>query len=63
MRTGQKHRRFNRTGRMEEKLKEAVRSDNMEEVLTILDRLHRIGVSEGFAVEAARRFLNSRGRG
>jgi len=57
MRTGWKKPIRGKNDALERRLIGAVDAKNQEEVTTLLDRLHRRGVHEGFAIEAARRFL------
>jgi len=57
MRPGWKKSKGSRSERLEERLTRAIGERNGEKVRTLLDRLHRAGVHEGFAVDAAKQFL------
>jgi len=48
----------NKTATLEDKLIRAVDQKHEDKVRIYLDRLHRRGVHEGYAVEAAKKFLS-----
>ncbi|KPJ55268.1 hypothetical protein AMJ47_00080 [Parcubacteria bacterium DG_72] len=63
METIRKKNKLSSTERLERRLAEAIGFRDIKKVSTFLDRLHRTGVHEGPAVDAAREFLrNRRGR-
>ena len=56
-----KKKRLSRTDKLEVQLSGEVRGRNRNKVSILLDRLHRLGVHQGFAVEDAKKFLTSGG--
>ena len=51
--------RMSRTERLEKSLTEAVKDKRKAKARTFISRLHKLGVHEGFAMEAGRKFIQT----
>jgi uncharacterized membrane protein YvbJ len=58
MKTVWKEKRLSSTENLERRLTRAIERKDRDQVESLLDRLQRKGVQQGFAVEAAKRFIS-----
>ena len=57
MRAAWKTKKLSSAEKLEKRLIDAIREKNKEDVSTFLDRLHKSGVHQGIAVDAAKEFI------